>query len=209
MFISVEGIDGCGKTTQIKLLAEYLSQLDVEFIIVREPGGTKAGEEIRDILLHKEYHLFSESELLLFMAARAQIVREVIRPELEKGKTVIADRFMDSSVAYQGVGRRLGREIVQAMNAFAVGGTVPDITFYIDVPTDVAISRMRKEKKNDKIEVESLEFFEKVRNGYMKIIREKLDNYEIVDGTRSMTEVHECIRNIVDRFLQRFRLNGR
>ncbi|MFA6655721.1 MAG: dTMP kinase, partial [Mesotoga sp.] len=153
MFISIEGIDGCGKTTQIKLLAEYLSQLGVEFTIVREPGGTRAGEEIRQILLHKDFQLCAESELLLFMAARAQIVREVIRPALESGRLVIADRFMDSSVAYQGVGRDLGQKVVQFMNSFAVGNTVPDITLYIDVPADVAMSRMRKEKKNDKIEV--------------------------------------------------------
>lgn len=209
MFISVEGIDGCGKTTQIKLLAEYLSQLDVEFIIVREPGGTKAGEEIRDILLHKEYHLFSESELLLFMAARAQIVREVIRPELEKGKTVIADRFMDSSVAYQGVGRRLGREIVQAMNAFAVGGTVPDITFYIDVPTDVAISRMRKEKKNDKIEMENLDFFERVRKGYEKLMVENRERFVRIDGKQSEEKVQTDIRKSLRVLFDKKNQNGR
>ncbi|HPB63710.1 MAG TPA: dTMP kinase [Mesotoga sp.] len=209
MFICFEGIDGSGKTTQIKLLQEYLSQLRVEHIIVREPGGTKAGEEIRNILLHSDFRLKPESELLLFMAARAQIVREVIRPALEKGLVVLADRFMDSSLAYQGIGRSIGIEIVRTINGFAVGSTIPDIIIYIDVPATEAVLRMRKEKKNDKIEVESLEFFEKVRNGYMKIIREKLDNYEIVDGTRSMIEVHECIRNIIDRFLQRFRLNGR
>ncbi|HQN27756.1 MAG TPA: dTMP kinase, partial [Mesotoga sp.] len=104
MFICFEGIDGSGKTTQIKLLQEYLSQLRVEHIIVREPGGTKAGEEIRNILLHSDFRLQPESELLLFMAARAQIVREVIRPALEKGLVVLADRFMDSSLAYQGIG---------------------------------------------------------------------------------------------------------
>lgn len=126
MFICFEGIDGSGKTTQIKLLQEYLSQLRVEHIIVREPGGTKAGEEIRNILLHSDFRLQPESELLLFMAARAQIVREVIRPALEKGLVVLADRFMDSSLAYQGIGRSIGIEIVRTINGFAVGSTIPE-----------------------------------------------------------------------------------
>ncbi|HAY98885.1 thymidylate kinase [Mesotoga sp. Brook.08.YT.4.2.5.1] len=209
MFVSIEGIDGCGKTTQIKLLEEYLSLLDVEFAIVREPGGTRAGEEIREILLHKDYPLCAESELLLFMAARAQIVREVIKPALESGRIVIADRFMDSSVAYQGVGRCLGREIVQLMNSFAVADTLPDITLYIDVPADVAISRMRKERKNDKIEVESLEFFERVRKGYEELMAENRERFVVIDGTNSEERVQQDIRKALSVFLGKRKPNGR
>ncbi|MGC9322376.1 MAG: dTMP kinase [Kosmotogaceae bacterium] len=209
MFVSIEGIDGCGKTTQIKLLAEYLSQLGVEFTIVREPGGTSAGEEIRQMLLHKDFRLCPESELLLFMAARAQIVREVIRPALESGRLVIADRFMDSSVAYQGVGRDLGQKVVEFMNSFAVGNTVPDITLYIDVPADVAMSRMRKEKKNDKIEVESLEFFERVRKGYERLMAENHKRFVVIDGRKSEEQVHEDIRKSLSVLTEKRKPNRR
>ncbi|HDP78756.1 MAG TPA: dTMP kinase [Mesotoga infera] len=209
MFVSIEGIDGCGKTTQIKLLAEYLSQLGVEFTIVREPGGTSAGEEIRQMLLHKDFRLCAESELLLFMAARAQIVREVIRPALESGRLVIADRFMDSSVAYQGVGRDLGQKVVEFMNSFAVGNTVPDITLYIDVPADVAMSRMRKEKKNDKIEVESLEFFERVRKGYERLMAENHKRFVVIDGRKSEEQVHEDIRKSLSVLTEKRKPNRR
>jgi len=209
MFVSIEGIDGCGKTTQIKLLAEYLSQLGVEFTIVREPGGTRAGEEIRQILLHKDFHLCAESELLLFMAARAQIVREVVRPALESGRLVIADRFMDSSVAYQGVGRDLGQKVVEFMNSFVVGNTVPDITLYIDVPADVAMSRMRKEKKNDKIEVESLEFFERVRKGYERLMVENSKRFVLIDGRQAEEQVHEDIRKSLSILIEKRKPNWR
>jgi len=209
MFVSIEGIDGCGKTTQIKLLAEYLSQLGVEFTIVREPGGTRAGEEIRQILLHKDFKLCAESELLLFLAARAQIVREVVRPALESGRLVIADRFMDSSVAYQGVGRNLGQKVVQFMNSFVVGNTVPDITLYIDVPADVAMSRMRKEKKNDKIEVESLEFFERVRKGYERLMVENSKRFVLIDGRQAEEQVHEDIRKSLSVLIEKRKPNWR
>ncbi|HCO69070.1 dTMP kinase [Mesotoga sp.] len=209
MFVSIEGIDGCGKTTQIKLLAEYLSQLGVEFTIVREPGGTRAGEEIRQILLHKDFQLCAESELLLFLAARAQIVREVVRPALESGRLVIADRFMDSSVAYQGVGRNLGQKVVQFMNSFVVGNTVPDITLYIDVPADVAMSRMRKEKKNDKIEVESLEFFERVRKGYERLMVENSKRFVLIDGRQAEEQVHEDIRKSLSVLIEKRKPNWR
>jgi dTMP kinase len=209
MFVSIEGIDGCGKTTQIKLLAEYLSQLGVEFTIVREPGGTRVGEEIRQILLHKDFQLCSESELLLFLAARAQIVREVVRPALESGRLVIADRFMDSSVAYQGVGRNLGQKVVQFMNSFVVGNTVPDITLYIDVPADVAMSRMRKEKKNDKIEVESLEFFERVRKGYERLMVENSKRFVLIDGRQAEEQVHEDIRKSLTVLMEKRKPNWR
>ena len=209
MFVSIEGIDGCGKTTQIKLLAEYLSQLGVEFTIVREPGGTRAGEEIRQILLHKDFLLCAESELLLFLAARAQIVREVVRPALESGRLVIADRFMDSSVAYQGVGRNLGQKVVKFMNSFVVGNTVPDITLYIDVPADVAMSRMRKEKKNDKIEVESLEFFERVRKGYERLMVENSKRFVLIDGRQAEEQVHEDIRKSLSVLIEKRKPNWR
>lgn len=202
MFICFEGIDGSGKTTQIKLFQRYLSQLGEEYTLVREPGGTPAGEEIRNILLHKDYRLHPECELLLFMAARAQIVREVIRPALRESKIVLADRFMDSSLAYQGIGRFLGEQVVRSLNNFAVGETRPDITLYIDVPPEVALARMRKEKKNDKIEVESLEFFQRVRKGYMKIIERDRKRYALIDGTQTVEEVQSEIISIVDPILK-------
>ncbi len=209
MFICFEGIDGCGKTTQIKLLEQYLSQLDVRYVLIREPGGTLAGEEIRSILLHKELKLSSETELMLFIAARAQMVREIIRPALDKGELVLADRFMDSSVAYQGAGRMLGMEIVERLNRFAVGETRPDITIYIDVPVLEAVSRMRKDRKNDKIEVESLEFFERVRKGYERLMVENGKRFVLIDGRKAVEQVQEDIRNSLSVLIEKQKPNGR
>ncbi len=147
MFVTFEGIDACGKSTQYNLFVNMLKEKKIPFISVREPGGTKAGEDIRKILLHNDYYLSYKTEVLLFVASRAQITKNVIEPALNNGMMVVADRFMDSSVAYQGYGRELGSDAVKFLNNFAVENCKPDITYFIDITVDEAFRRMKLSKK--------------------------------------------------------------
>lgn len=194
MFVSFEGIDGCGKSTQIEMFTKYLQSKGIEFVKVREPGGTKLGEKIRQLLIREE--MISRSELLLFLASRAQLVEEVIKPALKEGKMVIADRFAHSSVAYQGCGRNLGVDVVKMLNDFATDHTYPDLVFYIDIPAEVAISRIRKEQR-DRIEQEGLEFFEKVRRCYLQLC-ETEKGFVLIDGTKDMKTINMQIIKIFE-----------
>ena len=146
MFISFEGIDFCGKSTQVELLKKYLVEKKKQVEIIREPGGTDISEKVREILLDKKhYHMFMQTEIFLFSASRAQLVREKIQPYLETGIYVISDRFHDSTVAYQGFGRGIDLETVQRINNLAIGGTIPDLTFILDIPVDVAEKKIERE----------------------------------------------------------------
>ncbi len=197
MFVSFEGIDGCGKSTQVNLLVKYLEEKGIPYIKVREPGGTHLGERIRELLINQE--MCARSELLLFLASRAQLVESVIKPALKNGKIVIADRFAHSSVAYQGCGRELGSETVKILNDFATDKTYPDIVFYIDVPVDVAMERMKNQHK-DRIEKEGKEFWERIRNCYLKMAKEN-ENFVIIDGTRTIEEIHREIVKVFNAYL--------
>src|SRR5260370_39106914 len=172
-FITFEGSEGCGKSTQVQMLATHLEILGVPFLITREPGGTAIGESIRELLQFapQSAGMTPETELLLFEASRSQLVREVIKPALESGRCVIADRFFDSTTVYQGVARKLDRRIVRQMNAFAVADCVPDITFLLDVDLKTARSRMQQPRRPDRMEQQSDEFYEKVRDGYQEFAR--------------------------------------
>ncbi len=196
MFITFEGIDASGKSTQAKLFAEYLSLSNRNYIFVREPGGTNAGEEIRQILLHRNHTMSGETEFLLFSAARAQLTREVILPNLDRGYIVVADRYSDSSLAYQGYGRGLDIEMVKQISSFAVSKLIPDLTFFIDIPVNEAINRMRKEMKSDRIETEGSDFFERVRRGYLKLKEEDESRFHIIDGTRDIESIQDEIRSV-------------
>lgn len=200
MFISFEGIDFSGKSTQVKLLENYLKAQSKKVKLIREPGGTEISEKIRKILLDKENnHMVMEAEIFLFSASRAQLVREVIRPSLEKGYYVISDRFHDSSTAYQGYGRGLPVDSIVKINNLAIGNTVPDITFFIDIPNQVAIARKAQRSMSDldRIEVSDENFFERVRNGYLKIA-ESEKRFRIIDGTKSIEEINEMIINEIN-----------
>jgi len=195
MFITFEGIDFCGKSTQVELLKDYLVKKNKQVEIIREPGGTEISEKIREVLLDKKhYHMFMETEIFLFSSSRAQLVREKIRPFLGKGFYVISDRFHDSTTAYQGFGRGIDINIVEHINKLAIGETVPDITFIIDIPVKVAEER-KKIKTNtdlDRIEISDSVFFEKVRNGYLKLA-EKEARFRVIDGTLNIEEIHNRI----------------
>jgi dTMP kinase len=197
MFITFEGIDFCGKSTQVGLLRDYLIGQNKNVHLIREPGGTEISEKIREILLDKKNNaMIMETEIFLFSASRAQLVREVIRPYLKKGYYVISDRFHDSSTAYQGFGRGLSIDAILNIHNLAIGETIPDITFFIDIPNDIAITR----KKNiahsdlDRIEVSDNTFYERVRKGYL-FLAEKENRFRVIDGTQNINEINEQIIN--------------
>lgn len=196
MFISFEGIDFCGKSTQIKKLEEYFRLLNKNVIVIREPGGTLISEKIRDILLdNKNQKMVMETEILLFSASRSQLVREVIRPHLKNGYIVISDRFHDSSTAYQGFGRGLSVDDIKNIHKIAIGETVPDLTFLIDIPVEVAHKRKTdKAGSLDRIENSDTEFYSRVRKGYLQIAREE-SRFRVIDGNRDVELIHKDIVN--------------
>jgi dTMP kinase len=171
LLVTFEGIDGCGKSTQVSALKDSLIEKGLQVIVIREPGATLIGEKIRSVLLDKDnFGMCSETEVLLYEAARAQIVNEVIRPALRDRKVVICDRFFDSSVAYQGYARGLPLEAIDFLNRFAAGGLEPDLTFLLDLPAEAALERMStREDPHDRLEIEGLEFMKKVRAGYLSM----------------------------------------
>lgn len=195
MFITFEGIDFSGKSTQVELLNEYLVKQNKNVLLIREPGGTEISEKIREILLDKKNNaMVMETELLLFSASRAQLVREVIRPHLQKGYYVISDRFHDSSTAYQGFGRGLSVDAVINIHNLAIGNTIPDITFFIDIPNEVAIKRKQKVEHSslDRIEISDNSFYERVREGYLYLSK-KEKRFKVIDGTQSIDSISEKI----------------
>ena len=202
--ITFEGCDGGGKTTQLRLLAERFKQIKRAFLALREPGGTDVGEMVRSILLQKKHSsLCAEAELLLFEAARAQLVHEVIRPALDEGKIVLCDRFMDSTTAYQGSGRHLSLKAIDVMNAFATGDVCPNMTFLLDVPSEVSRQRVLQRTFNDldRIEGEELNFYERVREGYLRLAETYPDRIVVVDACRDKELIADFIWEKVQRIL--------
>jgi dTMP kinase len=185
--ISFEGSEGSGKSTQIARLAKQLAKQKHDVVTVREPGGTEIGEQIRNIIVHnsKGDEMCAETELLLFAAARAQLVREVIAPALLKGTTVLSDRFLDSSTVYQGIGRNLAADPVNQINRFAIGNVMPDLTIVLDVPTKVSLTRIRQRASDvpDRMERENIDFYEKIRAGYLLLAQGMPDRIVVIDGT--------------------------
>jgi dTMP kinase len=195
--ISFEGSEGSGKSTQISRLAAHLQKSGRDVISTREPGGTEIGEQIRNIIVHnsKGEEMCAETELLLFTAARAQLVREVIVPALTSGKVVLSDRFLDSSTVYQGIGRNLAADPVNQINRFAVGNVMPDLTVVIDVPAEVSLSRLKQRASDlpDRMERENIDFYKKVREGYLVLAKGMPERFIVVDGTKSEDLVEKKI----------------
>lgn len=194
IFISMEGPDGSGKSTQLELLKKYFSEKGYEIVITREPGGTKISEAVREIILNKDFTEMSYmTEALLYASARAQLVSEVIKPALEEGKAVISDRFVDSSAVYQGMARGLGVENVYKINEFALQGIMPELTIHLDLPAEVGISRKNDQKELDRMELEAIDFHEKVAEGYRKLAALSPERIYTIDATQSIEDIHRQI----------------
>ena len=205
MFITFEGIDCCGKSTQAKRLAESLKEEGYDVVELREPGNTVISEKIREILLNQtELDLDDRTELLLFAAARAQLVAETILPALKDGKIVICDRFADSTIAYQGYGRGLPLEEIVHINRIATQETIPDVTFYLDISPETAMARCahRPEPEADRIEKSGIRFFERVIRGYFQIADMNAGRYYVVDGGEEIDHITGTLIRLTHERLQ-------
>ena len=199
LFISFEGIDGCGKSTQVKMLLERLNQAGIDSTLVREPGGPQISEEIREVLLkNRDDTMADRTETLLMTASRAQLTHDIIIPSQEKGKFVIADRFADSTLAYQGGGRGLNLDWLIKLNEFATFGVRPDLTFFIDVTAEVG-ARRRLTVHPDRLENVGHDFQEKVRNQYLKLVKLFPDRFITLDGMESPDVIHTRIWSVVNK----------
>lgn len=194
--ITFEGVDGSGKSTQIELLKDKFDQLGIQYLSIREPGSTTISENIRDILLdNKNSQLCSEAESLLFMAARAQITAEVIIPALENGKFVLCDRYIDSTIAYQGYGRGLDIPFLKSINHYATRGNIPGLTIILDIDYELSLRR-RNRQENDRMESGGGGFLNNVKGGYHQIAKEG-DRYKIVNGDNSPEEIFKSVWQII------------
>jgi len=203
-FITFEGSEGSGKSTQADRLGVHLQRCGIPFIVTREPGGTQIGESIRELLQFAPHNsnMTPETELLLFEASRSQLVREVIKPALEGGMCVIADRFFDSTTVYQGAARNLDRETIERVNAFAVGGCLPDITFVLDVDAATAELRMQHEPRQaDRMEQQPAEFYERVREGYRQLAAHAPNRIVLINASLDRDEIErEIWKTLCSRF---------
>jgi len=197
--ITFEGIDGCGKSTQAALVGKYLATRGFRVKILREPGSTPVAERIRKILLNKREPMAAITELLLYQAARAELVAQEIKPLLDRHYIVLCDRFYDSTTAYQGYGRKLDLRTVRSLNKIATGGIVPDLTLVFDVDLDTA--ERRRGRNPDRLESESRAFFSRVRSGFLAIARSERKRMHVIDATRTVDETFEAVRNLVERKL--------
>lgn len=202
IFITLEGPDGSGKSTIVKLLSKYLEEKKIDFIFTREPGGTPIGEDIRDIILNnKNIHMSPRTEALLYAASRSQHISEKIKPALEEGKVVICERFVLSSLAYQGVARGLGIEDVKSINDFAIEGVNPDLTLFFDVDPIYALNRKTNKKEGDRLEKEGLNFHKEVYDGYKELISMYPENIKVIDASKSVKETFEQVRKEIKNIL--------
>ncbi|MEN9609106.1 MAG: hypothetical protein RLZZ06_1037 [Actinomycetota bacterium] len=202
MFISFEGIDGVGKSTQIRFAEEYLKARGREVVCTLEPGGTELGQEIRNLLLHRKGVVAPRAEALLYAADRAHHVETKVRPALEAGKVVLTDRYLDSSVAYQGAGRNLSADEVRNISMWAVGGLLPDLTVLVDLDPAIAAERRKGTgQEADRLESEKLEFFQAVRNEFLKLAAAEPNRFLVVDATETPEQMFAHISKKLDELL--------
>jgi dTMP kinase len=198
MFITIEGPDGSGKTTQVTPLSEFLTQLGYSVIITREPGGTAIGDQIRQVLSDlKNTGMHPRSETLLFLAARAQLVEQVIKPHLAEGFIVLCDRYADSTMAYQGYGHQNDLVQISSLINFATGGLKPDLTVLLDVDAETGLKRKAQGDEWNRLDAYSLEFHQRVRHGYAELARAEPERWVVVDGNQPADSVQEIIRQLV------------
>ena len=197
LFITFEGADGCGKTTQIELLNKYLINKGFDTLLTREPGSKGLGEKLREILLNYDGEVSSNCESFLFLADRAQHVDCIIKPAKSAGKIVLCDRHTDSTVAYQGYGRGLNIEQINYLNNIATGGVKPDLTIIFDVDIETSMKRVGKEK--DRMESSGLEFFNRVRNGYLEIAKREPDRVKVINSSDTIENIHRQVIELVEK----------
>lgn len=201
-FITFEGIEGSGKTTQAKLLCDYLKSQDIPVILTREPGGSEISEKIRELLIDPEnMEIKAKTECLLYAASRAQHVEQVILPAIADGKVVISDRFADATLAYQGYGRKLPIEKLRQLNKFATSGLGPDLTFLLDLPAEIGLTRaFERFYKLDRLEQEAIAFHQSVREGYLEIARRFGNRFKVIDASEPIEVIRDQIKNHVKQF---------
>ncbi len=204
LFITFEGADGCGKTTQLMLLAKGLKAKGYDVVVTREPGAKGLGEKIREILLNYDGEVSSRCEAFLFLADRAQHMDIIVRPAVEKGKIVLCDRHTDSTVAYQGYGRGLDIERINNLNNIATSGDKPDLTFVFDIDVETSMKRVGGQK--DRMESAGMEFFNRVRNGYLEIARQEPERVKVLDAARSIDDIHKNVVDILKAFIVNHKL---
>ncbi len=203
IFISVEGADGSGKTTQIQLLKQHFEKKGYDVIVTREPGGTAISEEIRSIILDEKHTNMSYvTEMLLYAAARAQLVEQVIAPAKKEGKVIISDRFVDSSAVYQGIARGLGTKTVYDVNKYAIAACEPDITFLLDIDAKAGIGRKKNQKNLDRMEQEKMEFHEMVADGYRKLAKEHKERICVIDASLPIEQIQEHILTKLEHIME-------
>lgn len=202
LFITFEGGDGTGKSTQVRLLTEWLAEQGRAVVSTREPGGTEVGTALRDIVLHHRGEVDPRAEALLYAADRAQHIGTLVRPALERGDVVVQDRYIDSSVAYQGAGRVLDAAEIKRISLWATGDLVPDLTVLLDLPGDVARARLAKEQKTfDRLENEHDDFHERVRAGFLQLAADEPDRFLVVDATQEIAQIAHVVRDRVGALL--------
>ena len=202
-FITVEGTDGSGKSTQLKLLMDYLGTKNCDVVFTREPGGTEISEKIRDVILDINNKERTEmTEALLYAAARAQHVQQKIIPAINEGKVVICDRFVDSSIAYQGAARGLGTDNIMQINSFALNGIMPDLTLFFDLPPEKGILRKKNEKELDRLESEKLDFHVNVYEGYKKLCSQYPDRIKAISADDTVENINRQVIEIIDGLLK-------
>ena len=199
LFITFEGADGCGKTTQINLLNAYLNKIGLNTVLTREPGANGLGEKLREIVLNYEGEISDRCESFLFLADRAQNIDAIVKPSISAGKIVLCDRHTDSTVAYQGYGRGLDIQQINILNLIATGGLKPDLTFVFDI--DVETSMMRVGNNKDRMESAGIEFQEKVRKGYLELAKKEPNRIKLVDASKSVEEIHNCVVEILKNYI--------
>jgi len=197
LFITFEGADGCGKTTQLNLLAQYLRENGKEVVITREPGAKGLGEKVREILLNYDGDVSPNCEAFLFLADRAQNIDMIVKPAIAEGKIVLCDRHTDSTLAYQGYGRGVDLERAKMLNKIATSGLVPDLTYVFDIDVETSMSRVGKDK--DRMESAGVEFHEKVRKGYLEIAKQEPDRVKVINSKDSIENIFVQVQDIFDK----------
>ena len=201
-FISLEGIEGTGKSTQAKLLSDHLKEKGFDVVLTEEPGGTQIGLRIRELLLSVEHKgMTAATELLLYNASRSQHISEIILPAINRGAIVITDRFTDSTIAYQGFGRGIDPGLIDSIDLIATGRLRPDITILLDLDAEVGLKRNKRINKTDRLELEDLEFHQRVRNGYHNLAEKEPERIKLIDASADIQEIHNKISSIITNFI--------